>query len=369
MGEAFFRCVRAGDIEGCADIVARDPAVVRATDRACFGLTAAGHAARAGDGRMLRWLVERGADLNQRSLWWAGSWGVDDELPEALVPEFEAMGLRLGVHALARLGWVERLGAMLDEDRMLVHMAGGDGARALHFAKDPATVDLLLSRGADLEARCVDHESTPAQWAAAERPKAARRMIERGAATDPLMLAAVGDVERLSAWMDEHPQDISVRVDDARFTTRGPTTALHIYAYTLGARVGVVHVAARNGNGDAVRALVRCGADPDARGAYDDGTPLHLAAWGGRTSAITALLDCGASIDAESGPAHRNTPLGWAVVAGRVEAARVLLERGAAVRGYYLEDARRGEAGGFRDFAKGDPEGYRAIAALLVAAG
>jgi hypothetical protein len=53
---------------------------------------------------------------------------------------------------------------MLDADPKRVHERGGDGQTPLHFARSREVVDLLLERGADPDARDVDHRATPAKW-------------------------------------------------------------------------------------------------------------------------------------------------------------------------------------------------------------
>jgi ankyrin repeat protein len=84
-----------------------------------------------------------------------------------------------------------------------VDTRGDDGATALHaaaYSGDADTVELLLRRGADVEARDTTWNSTPLDWAAVgsgERPtnarepdwpKAVRILLEHGASTDTIML-------------------------------------------------------------------------------------------------------------------------------------------------------------------------------------
>jgi len=61
-------------------------------------------------------------------------------------------------------------------------------AHRFHFARDIATAQLLLARGARVDARDEDHESTPAQWLIGEAPGVARFLVEYGA-------------ERTSFWL------------------------------------------------------------------------------------------------------------------------------------------------------------------------
>jgi ankyrin repeat protein len=112
------------------------------------------------------------------------------------------------------------------------------------------------------------------------------------------------------------------------------------------------------------------GADVNARGGYDDGTPLHAAAWSDQAGAIGVLVDAGADIDAVSGSMHRNEPIGWAIVGGAVGAARELLARGARLRAVHVEDARKGVEGAFRCFNPGRAiERWKEIAELVAGKG
>src|SRR5262249_3963211 len=145
-----------------------------------------------------------------------------------------------------------------------------------------------------------------------------------------------------------------------------PPAAGHIYLYTISEGFGLMHAAAAADQAGMVRWLAGAGADVNARGGYDDATPLHIAAWGNKPGAADALLDSGAGINTPSGPKHRNEPLGWAVVAGSVETFGVLVARGAAIREDHIEDARKGAKGAFLHFNPRRPlEAWRQIAEAI----
>src|SRR5262249_54226593 len=104
----------------------------------------------------------------------------------------------------------------------------------------------------------------------------------------------------------------------------------------------------------------------NARGGYDDSTPLHTAAWADKANAIAALLDAGADIDAVSGPMHHNEPIGWAIVSGATNAFGILRARGATIRDHHVETAPHGAAGGFQQFNPRRPlEAWREIARVV----
>ena len=85
--------------------------------------------------------------------------------------------------------------------------------------------------------------------------------------------------------------------------------------------------AAKSGETDRVRELLRAGAPVDARDATD-ATPLHEAAWFGHTDTARVLLRAGAVADASDKIGR--TPLHWAALRGRTEVALALLRAGAA---------------------------------------
>jgi ankyrin repeat protein len=91
-----------------------------------------------------------------------------------------------------------------------------------------------------------------------------------------------------------------------------------------------LHWAAANGHAPVVAALLeaRARTDPATRiGAY---TPLHLASRGGHSAIVRALADAGADVHAATSTGGA-TPLHFAAGAGSVEAIAAMLDRGAAI--------------------------------------
>ena len=183
---------------------------------------------------MLDVLLAAGADINGRSRWWAGGFGVLDSAPPELAAYAIERGAVVDVHAAARLGLTERLRELLEADPSLAHARGGDGQTALHFAANVAIADLLLEHGADPDVRDVDHESTPAQWMLGERTEVARFLVRRGCWTDLLLAAAVGDLALVRRNLDADPACIHLRVDDAHFPKANPRSGGTIYQWTIG---------------------------------------------------------------------------------------------------------------------------------------
>jgi ankyrin repeat protein len=108
-------------------------------------------------------------------------------------------------------------------------------------------------------------------------------------------------------------------------------------------------IAAQNGNGPIVEALLKAGADPNA-GTVLGVTPLMQAATSGDVDAIRARLDRGADINAKENM-YEQTPLIFAAAFNRPEAIEMLIARGAdagmgtKVR---MPAGQRGDGGGGR---------------------
>ena len=361
----FFRAVRGGDLETVRAMASADPALVRATDPRCFGATPLIRAVDTDNRPMVDLLLELGADIDQRSDWLAGSFGVLDSAGDEMAEHLLRRGATLTPHAAARLGKTDELRAMLAADPSVVHARGGDGQTPLHFARTPEIADLLLAHGARIDALDVDHASTPTQWLSESRPAVAAHLVLRGAAADPFLAARIGDVSLLESLIAPAPEGVRVRVSRERFPAP-PPAAGHIYLFTIGEGCTLLHAAAGADQPRAVQWLAAHGADVNTRGGYDNGTPLHTAAWGDKAAAVGALLDAGADINAQSGEVHRNEPIGWAIVSGAANAFRVLMDRGAVVQSWHLEDARRGTQGAFREFNPRRPiEAWQEIVRML----
>jgi ankyrin repeat protein len=346
---AFFSAVRAGDLARTRELLRASPALARAHDATCFGATALNHAAGAGNIPLIDLLIDAGADTNQPSDWWAGGFRPLDSSDDATTDHLLSRGARLTPHAAARLGRLRQLTAILDAAPALVHARGGDGQLPLHFAKTPEIAALLLDRGADIDARDIDHASTAAQYAARDRPEVTRYLLTRGATPDLFMACMIDDVAVAESLLPAEPGGASARITPERFPAPG-SQALGIYHYTVGTGCTLLHAAASAGATNACRWLLSKGADPAATGGYDDATPLHQAAWNDRVEAARALLDGGAPIDQRSGHMHHNSPLGWAVVAGSDSVVELLLSRGAAILTHIPADAAAGVRGQFRCF-------------------
>ena len=196
-------------------------------------------------------LLALGADPNRRSAWWAGGFhplhGATGPAAERLL----AAGAIPDACAAAHLDRLDLLADMLAEEPARVHERGGDGQTPLHFARSRAVVDLLLDAGADIDARDVDHRSTPAEWmlgdvddAARSRVSLASYLVERGANADIFLVAALGLTSRGREMLERDPSLLSLRTGQGAYGEK-PPSSYHIYFWTIGSSFTPLETAAR----------------------------------------------------------------------------------------------------------------------------
>jgi len=297
---------------------------------------------------MLDALLEAGVDINGRSRWWVGGFGLLDCAKPELAACVIQRGAVVDAHAAARLGMLEKLRELIGVDPTLVHARGGDGQTPLHFANTVPIAKYLLDHGADIDARDVDHESTPAQWMIRERPQVARYLVQRGCKTDILMAAALGDSQLVKKHLDADPNCIHMRVSNEYFPMINHRAGGTIYQWTLGWYVSAHDVAKQFGHEDVFRLLMdrspndvkliaACwNADESAmRKLVSQNAQLVAglskaykrqvahAARNNNLAAVRIMLAAGLPVD-EVGQ-HQATPLHWSVFHGNAEMAREIL--------------------------------------------
>lgn len=189
-------------------------------------------------------LLDAGANINERSRWWAGSFGVLDSAGPELADYLISRGAIVDIHAAARLGMIDRLRELLAQEPQLVHARGGDGQLPLHFAATVEVASLLLDHGAEIDARDIDHESTAAQymvcqrqymeWREPYRHDVARFLITRGAQTDILMASGLGDLGLVEQILNFDPETIRTTASERYFPKHDPKSGGSIYIYGFG---------------------------------------------------------------------------------------------------------------------------------------
>ncbi len=336
-----------------------------------FGAPALVYASSRRDKALMEVLLDAGADIDARSDWAAGPFSALHHQIAGSTPskvELAAFlierGATIDLHSAAGLGRLDLVTHYLDAEPERVNEPGPDGTTPLHLALNVETAELLLDRGAALEQRCVDHNSTPAMWAIDERPDVLRFLIERGATPDLFMAAVLNDIPLAEGILADDARAIRSRVREGRFAH--PPDGGDIYIWKLDFVESPAEVArgrgneavyrflvqhspsdvrlvqaAREGDTEAMREILTAepglipgmpaqlrwhlmcqkpdsvavalefGADPDAPN-RDGVTPLHQAAWRGELDKIRFLLDNGADPKTRD-THHASTPLGWAM--------------------------------------------------------
>lgn len=231
--DALFAAIRAGDRERVEAILSGNPHLSRARNPHEFGCTTLTAAVNRDDRRMVELLLKHGADPNQRSDWWAGSFSPLDFGSEELADLLVSRGARLTAHAAARLGKVKELKEILAKDPNAVHERGGDGQFPLHFSKTAEIVDILLDAGAEIDARDIDHEGTAAQFQL-KNDDVLKRLVERGAATDIFMAVALEDEALLKKHVEADPESLERRIGEPGDPMLPMAPGRHIYMYVLG---------------------------------------------------------------------------------------------------------------------------------------
>ncbi len=329
----------------------------------------------AGDASMVEVLLDFGADPNSRSDWWAGGFHALHSATPAAAERLIAAGAIPDACAAAHLDDIPLLKRMISENPACVNERGGDGQTPLHFAVSRATIDLLLDAGADINARDVDHRSTPAEWMldqkrGAGRYDLARYLVERGASTDIFLASALGLTDTVREMVVSDPTILDQRTGRGDYGEK-PPSSYHMYFWTIGDARSPLDVAAQfeqrdtldailefaspiqrfllacrtvdrpearsllssnpdlietmtvgdhravsdaawNGNARAVELMLELGFDPRTPG-HDSGSALHCAAWDGSVDTVKVILH---HPDARqlvhiSDPHYNATPLGW----------------------------------------------------------
>jgi ankyrin repeat protein len=366
LSKEFFEAILSGELQSVRKLLERDRGLIRAYDADRFNASAMNAGACSGKTEMVDLLIEFGASPDDGSDWEPGSFSPlitainNNDL--AMTTHLISRGATVTTYEAAAMGDVGKLNALLEENPESVNMRGGDGQTPLHVAANRETAQLLLDRGANLETKDVDHESTPLQYAL-NRPDVAELLLERGAKGDPFLYAALSNPKYLREAISSEPSVVHLRLTRDLFPTS--PEFLVIYAFTIGFGCTPLHVAAQSNQLRNIELLVAAGANINERGGYDDSTPLHMAAWYDKADAIRVLARLGADLEIKSGEIHNTTPIVWAIVGGSENAMRSLLEAGAEVTEDVRSAAKAGAEGAFSRVKRVSPEARERILDMI----
>jgi ankyrin repeat protein len=218
--EQFHAALRAGDAEHVRALLTAHADVRAAVNQPVpnsFGSRPARIAKKHLD--VIDVLIEYGADLNLKSDWKPGPFGLLEYgiTPEEAAPLI-ARGAIVDIFAAAHLGMFDRVRELVDADPSLVHARGGDGKTALHCARDLDIARYLVDHGADIDARDVDHYSTPAQYLVRDAPAVARLLVDSGAWADIFIAVGLRDAALVERCLREDPEALDHRAGQGKYT-------------------------------------------------------------------------------------------------------------------------------------------------------
>ena len=324
-----------------------------------FGALPLHQAVRSRNREIIDLLLALGADINGKSRWWAGGFGLLETADAEVVPFLLERGITMTIHGAARLGRLADVDRLVRDDSAAVHARGGDGQTPLHVASTVEIARALVEHGADVDALDVDHESTPAQYAVRERQDVARFLVSAGCRADILLAAALGDEPRVRALLDADPSSAETSVSADYFPMANPRAGGTIYIWTLGGNK-TAHVVAREfghqrvlellmrRTRDALRLALACetgdratfdailAARPDVAATLTvaEARRLPAAAEANNAGAVRLMLEAGWPVNALAGGA---SALHWAGFHGNAGMARAILRHSPSLE---LEDAK-----------------------------
>jgi ankyrin repeat protein len=350
--ELFVAAVKAGDVDGVRGLLEAHADIAARINEPVFDFKQmAVHAAHR-NLAMLDLLLTHGADINAKSTWEHGGFGIlENVTPEQAAPLI-ARGAQVDIWAAANLGMADRVKELIDADPSLVNAKGGDGKRPLHYARTVEIAEFLLDRGAEIDALDDDHSSTPAQHLIGDNVHVCRFLATRGAKTDVLLAAALGDLALVRRHLDEDPASIGMRVSQDWFPMidTAPNGG-HIYQWTLGFHVSAFDIARKRGHKEVLDFLLSrapsldrvmqalWSGDGDAADAVLVAEPTVIeqappqilrqvadAARNNNAAAVKAMLERGLPVIAVS--QHGATPLHWAAFHGNSDMLADVLSYG-----------------------------------------
>ena len=280
-------------------------------------------AAMQGDAARVRALLAEGQDVNaaqgdgMTALHWASMNGALD-LAQLLVGAgaYVNSGTRIGqitpLHLASRGGHGAVVAALLEAGADPARVTTNGGATPLHYAAesgDVAAITALVRHHANVNAAEPNWGATPLMYAAAKnRPEAIRALLAAGA--DPSVRGKAMDMVARDA------------ADGAAMAERDRRVQASVSGLSTIQRPSAPEPAAAEAAKDKPLSYA------DYIGKYGGLGPLHLAAREGNTDAVLALLEGGAVLDQPSA-GDQSTALLIATINGYYDLAAVLVARGA----------------------------------------
>lgn len=342
--EQWITAVKAGDVLRVKKLFEKHAELATHVNDTCFAFDSTALFAAKPNWALVDLLIEHGADVNQKTAWEPGGFGLaENEREDVAVLLFER-GVVEDIWVAVNLNHVEKVQQLLDDDPTLIHARGGDGMQPLHHANTVAMVDLLIDRGADVHAKDIDHTSTPAQYQVGNAP-VVRRLLAHDALPDIFIAASLGDLDLLAQCIADDPRCVSHRLGIAPWIKEAGGM---IYNCKLGHGLTPMDVAIKFGHPQAHALLMQCspaqvqlldaawrgdvsrgeavlGAHPDllSQMSEDDHAALNRACWWYRPKAVKAMLALGFNRHVQDN--EQMTPLDRAAFHGHADCLAWLL--------------------------------------------
>lgn len=231
--KAFVKAVFENDVKKTGELLMSENDLVKNINQCWFHFDSPAVVQAKQNFDMIKTLVQFGADINARSDWWAGSFGVLDGVSLEQANRLMELGAKLDINSASELGLIDEVDRFLQNDPQLVHHRGGDGQTPLHVAGSIEIIDRLVDAGADLEARDVDHYATAAQYLV-DQPDLCRHLLSRGATPDIYMATALGDFPLVKQLIEQQPDCVNWRIGLCPHSSRTNDKAHnHIYFWKL----------------------------------------------------------------------------------------------------------------------------------------
>lgn len=295
---------------------------------------------------MVDLLLHHGADINSKTGWAAGGFGILEGIEPELAGPLIERGAIVDIWAAVSLDKMDRVQALLNDAPHLITAGGGDGVHPLHYARSVEMIDVLVARGADVNARCTDHGSTPIQYLV-QHEDLVQRLLAHGAKPDIFMAAYWGDASIIDACHKTDPECCNVRLGAGDWTHDGNGD---IYKWKIGHDFTPVDAARSQGHSKAVDLILTLSspaarlsdaiwqADDATAKAIDNSDPATLArlieedpaamcraAWENKIEVVALMLGLG--FDPHRTGVHDSSPLDRAAFHGYAEVVELLLHR------------------------------------------
>lgn len=299
-------------------------------------------AVRYGHTELVRLLVDSGADATEKWLGWQddpltkakdrGHQEIEDLLSQHLSSKYNQSPQGSKVCKLIRTGNTEEALRVLDESPDLLHASDERGNTPLHWAvltRKLQLIDELIRRGAHLHAKRADG-ATPLQvavsgdyWFRSNRDLSrealrnewflAGYLTARGCEYDIWTAAAIGDSERVGAFLVEDPS----LANAINSVGKRPLSYAAKYGHAVTVKLlldhgadpnaeerdapqgSVLWQAVKGNHGECVRMLLENGANPNAV-VEAGGNPLFIAMNEGHDALVNLLYTYGASMNLDS---------------------------------------------------------------------